>query len=238
MFTATVNANRLLFLHLDTWGKTAEEALYISFNMLVLSTGILLLFDAMQLKAPHSSSGVFACVGRQQLTVTGWDGAQQSLKELLAPAPQIIVYENLHTDRHERRCTESHTELTLKCAVVVCLHVAWRFPAGGGELEWADVLKCGLVWCHSICLRIPLRTHTHRLCFGSVGRCSEAGRMVAPAQDLFLSPGVCFKGWWDTGGRRMCHFILFSFFPSCPGTDVRGRSSVKQTRFIPRFVLF
>lgn len=101
------------------------------------------------------------------------------------------------------------------CCVSACgreISCRWGRVGVGGRLEvWRSLMAPPQT--HSICLRIPLRMHTHRLSFGGVGRCSEAGRMVAPAKDLFLSPGVCFKEWWDMGGRRMCHFILFSSFP-------------------------
>lgn len=101
------------------------------------------------------------------------------------------------------------------CCVSACgreISCRWGSVGVGGRLEvWRSLMAPPQT--HSICLRIPLRTHTHRLSFSGVGRCSEARRMVAPAQALFVSPGVCFKGWWDTGGRRICHIILFSSIP-------------------------
>ncbi len=100
------------------------------------------------------------------------------------------------------------------CCVSACgreISCRWGSVGVGGSLEvWRSLMAPPQT--HSICLRIPLRTHTHRLSFGGVGRCSEARRMVTPARALFVSPGVCFKGWWDTGGWRICH-ILFSSFP-------------------------
>lgn len=102
------------------------------------------------------------------------------------------------------------------CCVSACgreISCRWGSVGVGGRLEvWRSLMAPPQT--HSICLRIPLRTHTHRLSFGGVGRCSEARRMLHQ-RGLSSSPlGSVLKddGIREDGGFYS-HIILFSSFP-------------------------